>query len=77
VIGLDPAGQDLDTADPPRRPLALVLGSEGEGLSRLSRQACDELVAIPMGGRVSSLNVSVAAGVALFHPAFRRRRQEP
>jgi 23S rRNA (guanosine2251-2'-O)-methyltransferase len=77
VIGLDPAGQDLDTTDPPRRPLALVLGSEGEGLSRLSREACDELVAIAMGGRVSSLNVSVAAGVALFHPAFRRRKQEP
>ena len=53
-------------------PLGLIMGSEGKGLRRLTREACDFLVAIPMSGRVSSLNVSVAAGVCLFE-AVRQR----
>lgn len=48
------------------RPLALVVGSEGEGLQPAVREACDERVAIPMRGPAESLNVSVAAGVLLF-----------
>ena len=47
-------------------PIALVLGAEESGLRRLSREACDELVRIPMRGHVESLNVSVAAGVLIF-----------
>ena len=52
--------------------LALVMGSEGKGLRRLTRETCDCLVAIPMAGSVSSLNVSVATGVCLFE-AVRQR----
>ncbi len=53
-------------------PLALVLGSEGKGLRRLTREHCDALVKLPMRGSVDSLNVSVAAGVCLYE-ALRQR----
>lgn len=78
VVGLEgSAGQDIHQAEPPRGRLALVVGSEGAGLSRLVRETCDELVAIPMRGKVESLNVSVAVGVALFGYALKGGREDP
>ncbi|UTA47646.1 23S rRNA (guanosine(2251)-2'-O)-methyltransferase RlmB [Simiduia sp. 21SJ11W-1] len=53
-------------------PLGIVMGAEGDGLRRLTRETCDGLISIPMAGEVSSLNVSVATGVCLFE-AVRQR----
>ena len=48
------------------KKLAIVMGAEGSGMRRLTRENCDELIKIPMNGSVSSLNVSVATGICLF-----------
>ena len=53
-------------------PLAIVMGAEGDGMRRLTRETCDDLIKIPMAGSGSSLNVSVASGVCLFE-AVRQR----
>ncbi|MCW8090818.1 23S rRNA (guanosine(2251)-2'-O)-methyltransferase RlmB [Alteromonas sp. ASW11-130] len=53
-------------------PLALVMGAEGKGMRRLTKERCDELVKLPMAGSVSSLNVSVATGICLYE-AVRQR----
>ena len=72
VIGTDAeAREDLYTAQWPAAT-AWVLGAEGDGMRRLTRENCDQLVTIPMLGSVQSLNVSVASGVCLYEA--RRRR---
>ncbi len=74
VVGLAAEGDiaigDLELAD---GPLVLVVGSEGAGLSRLVREHCDALVTIPMASALESLNAGVAAGIALYEIARRRR----
>jgi 23S rRNA (guanosine2251-2'-O)-methyltransferase len=72
VVGTDGEAEKTIYAADLNRPLALVLGAEGSGMRRLTRERCDFLVRIPMAGQVESLNVSVAAGVVLFEA--RRQR---
>ncbi len=71
LVGADGAGDSMYSL-PLEGPIGLVLGGEGKGLSRLVREKCDFLAAIPMFGQINSLNVSVAAGV-LSYEIVRRR----
>ena len=71
IAGADMAGGSMYRQDM-TGAFALVIGNEGEGLSRLVRERCDYLVSIPMDGHVDSLNAGVAAGILLFE----KRRQE-
>lgn len=70
----DAATSELYTTDL-TGPLALVMGSEGSGLRRLTGEICDYLVSIPMAGQVESLNVSVATGICLYEINRQRRAQ--
>lgn len=74
VFGADASGRNLWESDL-SGDLLLCLGSEGDGLRRLTKEACDHLVSIPMTGGAGSLNVSVAAGILLYEVV--RRRSEP
>lgn len=77
VAGLDSrASRTIREAERPPGRLALVVGSEGSGLSRLVRESCDELIAIPLTGKADSLNVAVAAGIGLFTYADRGSTKE-
>jgi 23S rRNA (guanosine2251-2'-O)-methyltransferase len=66
IYGLDERGKETYDQVKFATPTALVFGGEGSGLHEQTRRHCDALVRIPMAGRISSLNVSVAAGVVLF-----------
>ena len=73
IVGADESGETTLFEAKIAGALAWVLGAEGEGLRRLTRENCDQIVAIPMFGSVESLNVSVASGVCLFEA--RRQRE--
>lgn len=72
IIGTDASGRDnIDKVDL-KDSVAIVIGSEGEGMSRLTRERCDILARIPMKGKVTSLNASVSCGMILYE-ALRQR----
>ena len=71
IYGADMAGEESYSISFPRRT-AIVMGSEGNGMSQLVRKNCDHIISIPMQGHIDSLNVSVAAGILLYE--FRRPR---
>ena len=66
IYGLDERGTVSHASVDWAAPTAIVLGAEGHGLHEQVRKHCDQLVRIPMAGRIASLNVSVAAGIVLF-----------
>jgi 23S rRNA (guanosine2251-2'-O)-methyltransferase len=74
VVGVedDEKAQYYDQADL-NMPLAVVLGSEGSGMARLTRERCDFMVKLPMHGQIQSLNVAVAGSVVLYHALHARR----
>jgi len=74
IYGLDERGTQLYSQTDYAQPTVFVLGGEGQGLHQLVKRHCDVLVRIPMAGAISSLNVSVAAGIVLFE--WRRIRSQ-
>jgi 23S rRNA (guanosine2251-2'-O)-methyltransferase len=74
VVGIDQAGESSYAKIDFRPATAIVLGGEGKGLSELVKKNCDFLASIPMKGKISSLNASVAAGVILYEVVKQRDR---
>lgn len=72
VVGTQMAGENVFYKADLKGPIALVIGSEGEGIGRLIQEKCDFLVSIPMKGQVSSLNASVAAGIVMYEVCKQR-----
>jgi 23S rRNA (guanosine2251-2'-O)-methyltransferase len=73
VIGVEIDGKRVYNDIDSKKPVAFVVGSEGSGLSRLVKERCDEVVHIPMRGKINSLNASVATGIILFEVLKQRR----
>ena len=74
LVGTDDAGGEMLYDTDLTGPIAIVVGAEGKGIRRLTRETCDHLVQIPMLGNVECLNVSVATGVCLFEVVRQRRK---
>lgn len=72
IYGLDMDGEDWCSTDL-TGAMALVVGSEGRGVSRLVRENCDFVLSLPMSGRINSLNASVACGIVLYEAARQRK----
>jgi tRNA(Leu) C34 or U34 (ribose-2'-O)-methylase TrmL len=75
VVGTDETGDLLYDEVDYRGPTALVIGGEGEGIRRLVLEGCDQVVRIPMEGRIASLNAA-AAGTVVLYEALRQRRRD-
>lgn len=73
VVGIEIDGNKVYNEFDFRQDIALVIGSEGKGLSRLVKERCNEVVNIPMMGKINSLNASVATGIILFEVLRQRR----
>ena len=74
VVGIDPTGKiDYSQVDF-RLATAIVIGGEGKGLSDLVKKRCDSVASIPMRGKITSLNASIAAALVM-HEAFKQRSQ--
>ncbi|SOE48933.1 23S rRNA (guanosine(2251)-2'-O)-methyltransferase RlmB [Orrella dioscoreae] len=73
LVGTDDQSQDTIHDVDAKLPMAWVMGAEGEGMRRLTRETCDRLVQIPMQGSVESLNVSVASAVCLYETVRQRQ----
>ncbi len=73
LVGTDDQATESVHQTDARKPMAWVMGAEGEGMRRLTRETCDQLVTIPMLGSVESLNVSVASAVCLFETVRQRQ----
>ncbi len=72
VVGLDGSTNTSIYQIDLKTPTALIMGAEGTGLRKLTKQSCDQLALIPMQGNVESLNVSVATGISLFEASRQR-----
>jgi 23S rRNA (guanosine2251-2'-O)-methyltransferase len=72
VTGIEASGKASFTEIDYKSACAIVIGGEGNGISDLVKKHCDFLVSIPMGGRISSLNASVAAAIVMYE-AYRQR----
>ena len=71
VFGLETGGQDIYKTNL-AGAIAIVVGSEGKGISRLTKEKCDEIITLPLKGKINSLNASVATGIAVYE-ALRQR----